>query len=131
MKSSLDVLSALYQLLNVSAVTNEISGKVYIGDPDSKSQLEDVTVNSLANRVEYLQQGILNLNIYAYQLKSGRANLARFQELVGLISPMVDDVAIGDYHFQINDDKGIFKDIDKDGMFFYNIRLDFQILKNI
>lgn len=131
MKLSYDILSALYRLLNVDALNNIISGKVYIGDAPDKSQLEDVTIKALNNPNNYLQTGIINLNIYAAQLESGRANNSKFMEIATVVKDLVDDKHFNNVHFQISDDKGEFKDRDKDGMYFYNIRLEFQTFKNI
>lgn len=130
MRSSLDVLSALYKIVNVQPVTDELAGKVYIGDYPSISQSEDVTLNTLNNRNDYLQTGFLNLNLYMKQVSSGRPNLKRFKELMDIIIPMVEDTNDGIYHFQIDDDKGVFKDKDRDEMYFYNLRLEFQTIKN-
>lgn len=128
MKSSLDILSALYQHINVEPLRSSLTGKVYIGEVPSKSQLEDISIKTLNNTNRYLQTGFINLNTYVYQEKSGRENLERFKELIDMIIPMVKDVAIDGYYFQIDDDKGIFKDQDRDGMYFYNLRLEFQTL---
>lgn len=128
MKSSIDILTNLYNLLKVPAVTNMISGKIYIGNVPDVSQLEDISINTLANSNEYLQKGFININIHVKEIESGRANLAKFKQIIDAIIPLVKDTQTQDVYFQIDDDKGIFKDQDKDSMFFYNLRLTFQTL---
>ena len=128
MKSSLDILSALFQLLNVPEVTDNISGKVYIGEPLASSQKEDIALNLLNNPNSYLQSGYGNVNIYAYQESAGRANLKRFNEITKIVMPMLKDAQIGDFFVQVNDDKGVFKDPDRDGMYYYNIKITFQTI---
>lgn len=128
MKSSIDVLSALYQLLNVPSVTSVINGKVLIGNPPDGDQNENISLNTLANKNAYLQQGFANINIHMPELSSGRSYLERFKTLVDIIVPLVEDTSKNDIYFQIDDDKGIFKDDDRDSMYFYNIRLTFQTL---
>jgi hypothetical protein len=128
MRSTLDISSALFQLVNIPIVKNEISGKVHIGDAPNGSQLEEITIKVLNNPNTYLQNGFINLNIYTPQLKSGRANLERLQQLIGIIIPLIKDVSINSYHFQIDDDKGVFKDQDNDGMYFYNFKIEFQTI---
>lgn len=128
MKSSLDILQALFEVLNVPQVTTGISGRLYIGDAPDTSQLEDITINSLTNKREGIQSGIVNLNIYIQQTKAGRANLRRFQEIVNVIIPLIEDVSLNGFHFQLFDDKWIFKDNDRSGLYFYNLKIDFQTL---
>jgi len=72
--------------------------------------------------------GYINLNIYLPEVKSGRANLARFKELIDLFIPVIEDTSYDNYYFQIDDDKGIFKDQDHGKMYFYNLKLIFQTL---
>lgn len=129
MKTSLDVLSNLYQLLNVTALTSLISGKVYIGDPPDGSKLQDVCVNILNNTSEYLQTGYVNVNIYAKSSSLGRPKLSEFQPIVNKVVELLEDASSGYYFFQIEDDKGFFRDQNRDGTFFYNIRLEFQTFK--
>lgn len=128
MQSTIDISSQLFQIIDVPSVNNEITGKIYIGDAPSGSQGEDITIKVLNNPNNYLQNGFMNLNIFCFQSKSGRANFSRFKELLNIIIPLVKDVSVGGYHFQIDDDKGIFRDTDNDGMYFYNLRLEFQTL---
>lgn len=128
MKSSIDILSNLYQLLNVTAVTDVISGDIYIGDIPDGNQLENISIQTLTNSNQYLQSGFINLNIYLKEIESGRANLAKFKQLINIIIPLVKDTQTDEVYFQIDDDKGIFKDQDRDSMYFYNLKLTFQTL---
>lgn len=126
MKCSFDILSALYQVLNVPEINNIISGKVYIGDVPDGDQKENISIKTLNNPNRYLQVGYVNLNIYVKEASSGRADLAKFNQIVKAVIPLVEDVTQNGYSFQIDDDKGIFKDQDSDSMYFYNIKLNFQ-----
>ena len=124
MESSLNILSALFKLLD--AENFGIEG--FIGNAPNNVQGEHYTLNCLSNPNEYLQVGYINLNIYLPEVKSGRANLARFKELIDLFIPVIEDTSYGNYYFQIDDDKGIFKDQDHEKMYFYNLKLIFQTL---
>lgn len=131
MKSSIDILSELHKVLFVDPLKSALTGEILIGDiAGGDEDREHVTLNCLTNSNEYLQNGIINLNIYVPQLKSGRANNKRFKELIDLVKPLVEEVTTANIHFQIVDDKGIMKDQDRDYMYFNNIRLEFQTLKN-
>lgn len=126
MKYSLEIVDDLYQLINVPAVKSLITGKIYQGDPTDKSQKDDISIRCLVNKPTYLQTGYINLNIYTRELESGRPNLAKFSEIVKAIVTIVEDARHGNSSFQIEDDKGFFKDKEKDGMYFYNLKLKFQ-----
>ena len=132
MQSSFNILSAAYRLVNVPAVTVEVP-KLFIGDPPRTSQEESINLNLLTNPNRYLQSGYVNLNVFAPKLQSGRDNIARLEQLINIIIPLVEDTEIttenGTFHFQIDDDKGIFDAKDMDGMSYYNLRLTFQTLK--
>ncbi len=128
MKSSFRVLDALYGLVNVSAVKNVITGKVFsISVPDG-DQKENVSIRTLTNSNTYLQEGYVNLNIHVKEISSGRPNLKRFRELIDIIIPLVKDVRVDTFSFEIEDDKGVFKDQNQDSMYFYNLKIKFQTI---
>lgn len=131
MQLSLDILSGLARILNVDELKSKITGKVYIGDTPDTSETEDITIKTLSNPNGYVQSGIINLNLYIPQVKAGRANLERFKELLPIISGLVNESQShidGDYYYQILEDKGIFKDQERDGIYFNNLRLEFQTI---
>ena len=128
MKSSFDILSVLYQILNVSEVNDNLSGKIYVDDIPDTDQKENISIKTLNNPNRYLQNGFINLNIHVKEISSGRANLAKFKQIINAVIPLVKDVIHQGYSFQIDDDKGVFKDQDKDSMYFYNLKLKFQTL---
>ncbi|SFS30792.1 hypothetical protein [Lutibacter maritimus] len=128
MKSSLQILSALYKLINVDVVNNIISGEVFIGDEPDGNQDENITLNTLTNPNEYLQSGYANVNVHIKEVKSGRPNLEKFNEIIAVLIPLLEDSMSDNVYFQIDDDKGIFKDVEKDSMYFYNLKLKFQTL---
>ncbi|MEE9408269.1 MAG: hypothetical protein V3V28_09360 [Polaribacter sp.] len=128
MRSSFDILDALYELINKPVVTDVISGKIYSGNIPDKDQNENITIKTLNNPNRYLQVGYINLNIHIKEIQSGRPNLARFKEILNIIIPLVDDVKTGTFTFQIDDDKGVFKNQELDSMYFYNLKLKFQTI---
>lgn len=128
MKSSLDVIENTYQLINVTSVTSIISGKVYATGRPSGSQLEDIEINTLSNIPDHLQQGFLNVNIYAKEIEAGRPNLAKFKQVIDVLIPILEDARTDDFFIQIDDDKGIFKDNEQDNTYFYNLKLTYQTI---
>ncbi len=125
MKSTFDILTALFEIIQ-PIVKDEINGKVYLYSIPNGDQNENISLNSLYNPNEYLQNGIVNVNIHLKQVRSGRPNLKRFQEIVNKILPKLEYCSHNHIYFQIDDDKGIMKDNTNDGMYWYNLRLEFQ-----
>ncbi|MBS9774582.1 MAG: hypothetical protein KGV59_05430 [Tenacibaculum sp.] len=128
MKNSIDISSALYQLVNTIEVKNTISGKVYINDIPNGDQKENIAVGTLTNDNKYLQVGFANVNIFVKETKSGRPNLKRFQEIVKVVMPLLEDAKINGYFFQIDSDNGLMKNSKEDGLFFYNFKLSYQTI---
>jgi hypothetical protein len=129
-QSRFNILSALYRLLNVPEIKDVITGKVYIGEPPYTGGKEDVSLNLITNPNRYIQSGHGNVNIYLPKLASNRDNLKRFDEIVNIILPLLKSARIttekGTFYFQIEDDKGVFNDPDRDGMSYYNLKFEFQ-----
>jgi hypothetical protein len=132
MQLSLSIQEALFTLLNVGVVTDEIP-QLFIGNPPLDYQGECVSNNVLTNPNLYVQSGYCNVNVFVPMVSTGRFNLARFKQIVPIISDLLDDSHIrtsdGTFYFQVEDDKGIFLDEDRDGMSYYNLRLTFQSIK--
>lgn len=133
MQSRFKILEALNQLIFIPEINNKIDGKIYIGEPPSTGTKQDIGLNIINNPNQYLQSGFCNLNIYLPKTDKGRDQLAKFNELVEIILPLLDDTSITKngttFHFQIDDDKGIFNDDKRDNFSYYNIRLEFQTFK--
>lgn len=133
MQSSFKILSALFRLLNVAEVNDVIDGKVMIGEPANNRQTKDVSVNLINNPNLYVQNGYCNVNIHVPKINGVDYNYAALKQLSEIIIPLVEDSEIttpdGTFYFQIDDDKGVFNDDDRDGMSYYNLRLEFQTIK--
>jgi hypothetical protein len=132
-QSSFDILSGVFKILN-PVLKTEISGKVIIGDEEMGDQNENVCINLLNNRVQYLQEGFLNINVHIMGINEDVANLKRMKELVDLIFPLVNEKEhyFEDHqitlHLNIEDDKGVFKSQESKGKFFYNIKINYLTL---
>ena len=131
MQSTYNILLALYEVLNVPVVTDEIE-TIKFGQVSKITQSEFIALNTINNPNQYLQNGFANVNIHIPKLTAGEDNHSRFQKLTDIIIPLLDETQIttdnGTFYFQIDDDKGIFDDPDRDGMSYYNLRIEFQTL---
>lgn len=133
MRLTFDILSEFYKAANTDEVRAAISGKIYIGPEPNNDQLENVSFGVLANPGNYVQDGIVNMNISAMGAGNGRPDLDSLKRICDIVVPIFDDKTIGGLpgptlHVTIDDDKGPFKDQYTDGKFYQNIRLNFITL---
>ncbi|WP_139959173.1 hypothetical protein [Flavicella sediminum] len=147
MKSVFNIINAARNLLNVEVVRSSISGSIYKVEAPKKG-LEDITINVLTIGGDYLQRGVLNVNLYLKDLKSGLANTKRFEELSNIILPLLDNKKAVDYDitmivngqeqslfedhsyvfFEIDSPGVILKDQERENTHFLNIKLKYQTL---
>lgn len=64
MKSTIEVRTEIYKLLNVPRIKDMISGGVYNGFRPHNSNKEDIVVNVISLGRGTLQDGVANVNIY-------------------------------------------------------------------
>ena len=66
MKTSFDINTIVYRILNVQTVKNAISGDIYKGDdrPDDSTD-EDIVINTISLTQDFLPQiATSNVNVY-------------------------------------------------------------------
>lgn len=128
---SFNVLTALYNVLNVAPITSAISGNIIIGVPSATSLNEDIELIMIVNAANYLQSGKMQVKVHVPNTSNKQHNLQRFSTLINLISTYLEDVTTttdkGTFHFQISSDDGITDD-HRDGMAYYTLTLDFQTI---
>lgn len=107
-KTTLDLDSALYRVLNIPAVTSVISGKVYTTNRPDDSVLEDIVISTITLGDGTLQAGVTNVNVYALDLeqKSGSksyfvANKARLSTISKSVIPLLEEAYGDDYNMWI------------------------------
>jgi len=104
MKTALDVDTAIFKLLNISAIKSVISGGIYKGKRPTDSVLEDIVINTITLGDGTRQFGASNVNIYVPDIKTtiagkeqSLANSARLITLTNLIKPLLDEEDGDDY----------------------------------
>lgn len=127
MRSSFDILSGIYQVIR-PALSGQITGDCYLMNEPNGDQKENISINLLSNPVEYVQSSIVNVNVHVMGLSEHQANLARMKAIVDLVIPLLDerefDVSGVPLHLSIDDDKGVYKDVDNSGKYYYNLRVN-------
>lgn len=90
MKTTFDIESILFQILNNSDVKSEITGGIYFaGDRPIDSEKEDIVINTITLTQDFLPQlGNSNVNIYVKDMivkienrNQTKANRVRLKEL--------------------------------------------------
>lgn len=132
MKTSLDVDTAIFKLLNISAVTGVITGGIYKGNRPADSVLEDIVINTITLGDGTRQFGVSNVNIYVPDIKTkigGKeqrlANTARLLTLTNLIKPLLDEEDGEDYALWVENTQLI--DEPEIKQHFMNIRLQIRM----
>lgn len=107
-KTTLDLDSALYKVLNIPAVTSVITGKVYSTNRPDDSVLEDVVINTITLGDGTIQLGVTNVNIYALDLEQKlgsksfyQANKGRLSAISKVIIPLLEEAYGDDYNMWI------------------------------
>lgn len=118
-----------------AVVGSNITGDVYLYNvPTDKVQLENFTLNILNNPADYVQDGIMNVNLEMMGLEKGSPNSLRMKQIMDLVFPFFDNTTIENadksttLHLDIDDDKGIFKEQNSEKNYLYNLRVRFVTL---
>jgi hypothetical protein len=98
MKTTIDLVDAVFLLVNTDAVKAAINGGVYKHKRPLGSNLQDIVINSLPVSGDQLQEVIVNLNIHlpnmAISINSQedltQPDLVNFRILQDLVIPLVD-----------------------------------------
>lgn len=132
MKTTLEVIDIIWQLLNGSPLADAITGGVYKNLRPLNTAKEDVVINCLPVNNAQLQQGVANVNIHVPNLilnvngvqDKTQPNHARLQLLTGLAIQELLNVWEGDYNLDI-EQQTIFAD-EEANSHYSNIRIQFN-----
>lgn len=132
MKTALDQDTAIYRLLNITAVTSVISGSIYKGNRPADSILEDIVINTITLGDGTRQHGVSNVNIYVPDIAttiSGKqqflTNTARLITLANIVNPLLEETDGDDFVLWIDSTQII--DEPEIKQHFMNIRLEVQM----
>ena len=136
MRDTFDIETILFKALNVPAITNVISGKVYKNSRPLNSGKVDVVVGSLPINAEQIQRTVANVNVHVPNLKlsiSGvqdgtQPDTVTLKTVTSLVIEALTDKAFADYYFDVQQ-QVLFKDETTDEHY-SNIRINF-FLENL
>jgi hypothetical protein len=132
MKTSLDRIDVVWQLLNGSSLKSNINGVVCKTRRPAGSTNEDVVINSLFVDNEQLQSGIINVNLYIPNKAqkfgeiqdNSQPNFARLKELVTIAVELLDDVYVDGFFINVQQQFGPLED--ENNQHFINIRVQIR-----
>lgn len=132
MKTTLTVMTILYQLISESSLATAITGKVRKNQRPTNSELEDIVINCLPIDNEQLQRCVANVNIYVpcFTIKENgvqtdEPDYARLEVLAGMATTLLKGVRkTQDYQIEW-EQQSILRD-EESKSYFINIRLRFQ-----
>lgn len=132
MKTTLDLVSVVYDQLKSSSLKSAISGNVYKFKRPVNSDSEDVVINSLPITNEQLQTAVVNVNVFVPNVpvmsggsESGFPDLVRLQALAAIAISELKDRISGDYTWDVQQ-MTVIED-EESGQYFANIRLQFFV----
>lgn len=127
-----EILTALRSVLNVSSLTDNVSGRVRIGDPPLTSQDEDISCHIDMRETEYLTTGFCRVSVFTEMAMEGMHDYTRISEIVALVKPLILDATVddakGSFHFQLENDEGPKQDPRRDSMSKFDLVIGFQVL---
>lgn len=132
MKSGLDMVQDIFNILNVDEITTVITGNLYMYERPKNSELEDIVVNSLPITGNQFQKGVANVNIHVPNLKGlkikgklddTQPDIERLSGITKIVLPKIADVIGYDYQFSASLPGQPIRDTDLS--WYVNIRVEY------
>jgi hypothetical protein len=131
MKTTLELVNIIWQVLTVSPVKEEITGGIFKHIRPLNSEKEDVVINSLPNLNTDLSQAVVNVNVFVPNKTqnlngaqdTSQPDAARLEELAGMATDALEDQWGDDYNFDVQ--QSVLIRDEEGGSWYYNIRLNF------
>ena len=139
MKTTLDIIDLNYAVLNVPAVTAQLTGGVYKNTRPVSSDKTDVVIGCLPVSNDQLQRAVANVNIHVPNLVINQGNytdytqpdFAALRSLAALVTGVLNDVSTPTHWFAVQQQNHFSEPERKEH--YVNIRVNFysiNILNN-
>jgi hypothetical protein len=131
MKSGLDMVKDGFTVLNIPALTDNISGNVYMLERPKNSTEEDVVINSLPITADQFQNGVFNVNIHVPNLNpkiNGKLddtipNVPRLKAITDIVVKLLNLHDGFDFSFSLSNGGQPIRDTDLN--WYFNIRVNY------
>lgn len=139
MKDCFDVIQDVKSLINVPAITGQLTGAIWSDErPNSRSTKSDIVVNSNSITNTQIQVGRASIAVYWPNMKvaeknavvggpdviSSMADQVNLYRMGRLILPLVETQSKSTFSTEVEDPGTVIKDAD--GSYFLNIRLVYR-----
>lgn len=129
-KGVLTISTYLYDVLNDSSLTNEITGDIYKEAESLNDDLENVIIvtNGLnSSKATNVQPGLANVNIEITANANGTPKISRFVTISDIIRILLENNRYPGkgFYFDIESET-LFKEMQQNKTYFYNFRLDIK-----
>jgi hypothetical protein len=88
MITGFQISERLFSILNVSAITNLLNGRIYPDrlprDP-AVNDLRNIVIVPLVNMIDFVKQAVVNINVYCPDYDDGTPNATTFQAITDQI----------------------------------------------
>lgn len=126
MKTTFDAEKEFYKILNVAGVTGNIDGAVYRSSRPINSEKQDVVIVPLGINGEFVQEGFMNINIYAKDLSDSTPDISKLETITKAVISTLNAFAGTAVYFDfIPTTQGVIKD--EKGWSYVNLRVNYFI----
>ena len=130
MKTNIEIKDKVFDILNVSDITDSINGTLYNGKrPAGNDVDEDITIVALSVDSEFVQSATITVNFYAKDTMEGVPNYGRFKEIFPKIYDRLVNYSSTEY-LKINIDSQLIEEAQVKGWSLLSIRTNCQVLKS-
>lgn len=130
MKTNIDIKNKVFEILNVSEITDYINGTLYNGKRPVKNDVnEDIVLTKLPVDSEFVQTATINVNCYAKDIMEGVPNEERLNDIFKQVLNRLQNYTTTIY-FDVDIASQDIMDSDFENWSFLNVRLNCKILKN-
>lgn len=129
MNSNIDFKDKVYEILNISDITDYIDGTLYNGKRPAKTEpAEDIIIVPLPADSEYIiQSATININGFVEDVMEGVPDYTRINSIFSKITNRLDTYSMNTY-FDIDIVNQSIMDSDFAGWSFLNIRINCKML---
>lgn len=137
MKTGIKMVQDGYSVVNVDAVKNAITGKVYMYARPKNSNVQDVVLNTLTLSNTQVQEGVFNCNIHCPNKKdvviggktdNTQPDIAALDAISQIVTDLLNIYIGNDFRLRAQNTGVLLRDVD--GTWYVNIRVYYSSFQN-
>ena len=119
-----EITKYFYKILNVSELTDIITGGIYRFNKPENSEKEDIVINTIflkSGHYKDIQNGICNINCYCVNI-NGLRNISRLETIANKVIELLESYQQTNFSYEILETNSL-KDLQQNSMSYINIRI--------